>query len=521
MKQKTILNMLGITKVYSNGVVANKGVNFSAYEGEIHALMGENGAGKSTLMKILFGQETLDEGEIFLDNKPIAINSSLVAIEHKIGMVFQHFMLVENLTVMENIMLGMEPKKGIFFDKGKGIKKVEDISEKYNFNINPNEYISNMNVSQKQKVEILKVLIRGAKILILDEPTAVLTPQETDELFEQLLMLKNEGHTIIFISHKLKEIKAICERITIMRNGRSIGTYLLDGMSIDDISRFMVGRDIVTKVEKTKAYPKEVALEAEDVVVVNEEGKVVVNHVSIKVRSGEIVGIAAIEGNGQREFIDYITGLGGGISGIIKINNKQCSGKNPPLLRREKGMVHIPEDRLTYGIAKTMSIKDNFISNRFFHSEYQRGIALDLKKIDKLADELVEDYLVKTDSTNTPVSMLSGGNMQKVVVAREMSTKGIRVIIADQPTRGIDIGAATFIRDKLIKLRDNGIGILLSSADMNEVIELSDKLIVFYEGSITGAFNDLENFDEKILGLYMLGLKQMKKEDIEKVISGE
>lgn len=520
MEAKTILEMKGITKVYPNGVVANKDVNFSAFEGEVHALMGENGAGKSTLMKMLFGQEMPDEGSIFLDGKEVNINSPLAAIQNGIGMVFQHFMLVEHLTVMENIMLGMEPKKGIIFDKEKATKMVEEVSKKYNFNINPNTYISDMNVSQKQKVEILKVLIRGAKILILDEPTAVLTPQETDELFEQLLMLKKEGHTIIFISHKLKEIKSICDRITIMKLGLSVGTYYLEGMTTDDISRLMIGRDVVTSIEKAPAQPREVVLEAKNINVVNDESKLVVDNVSITVHAGEIVGIAAIEGNGQREFIDYLTGLGSAVSGDIVIDGKVSSNKNPALSRRGQGMVHIPEDRLTYGVAKNMSIKDNFISNRYNDPSFQKGLALNTKKIDLLADTLISEYLVKTDSPNTPVSMLSGGNMQKVVVGREMSTEGIRIIVADQPTRGIDIGAATFIRNRLVDLRDEGAAILLSSADMNEVIELSDKLVVFYEGAITGAFDDLEDFNEKELGLYMLGLKQMDASEIERVMHG-
>lgn len=508
MSNDVLLRMENITKVYPNGVVANQGIDFSATKGEIHALMGENGAGKSTLMKVLFGIEQPDIGEIYLDGKEVTIDSPLEAIEMGIGMVHQHFMLVDNLTVMENIILGMEPKKGLFIDAEEARRQVQEVSDKYNFNLNPDSKIMHLNVSQKQKVEILKVLIRGANILIMDEPTAVLTPQETQELFVQLLELKKAGHTIIFISHKLKEITQICDRITIMRAGKGVGSYNIADVDIDKISSLMIGRDFVKDIQKSKAIPKETVLDVNNLSVFDEEGLEVVKGLSLKVREGEIMGIAAVEGNGQRELLDAITGLGLYASGEIRIDNNPEEGSNPPLERRNQGLVHIPEDRFTYGVMSDESVSDNLISNRYNLKEYNNGIFMDAKKLNKLVEELIVEYEVKTDTPKSPVKMLSGGNIQKVVVAREMSFP-MKLLVADQPTRGIDVGTADFIHRRIIELRDEGKAVLLSSADINEVLELSDSLIVMYDGKISGYFKDTTGITEEELGLYMLGLKNM------------
>lgn len=505
--------MENITKVYPNGVVANQNIQFDAKEGEIHALMGENGAGKSTLMKILFGSEQAEGGKIYLHDKEVHIDSPLTAINLGIGMVHQHFMLVDNLTVTENIVLGMEPKKGLFIDLKEAERQVQEASDKYGFDINPTDLISDMSVSQKQKVEILKVLIRGAKILIMDEPTAVLTPQETEEFFDQLLHLKQEGHTIIFISHKLKEIKSICDRITIMRAGKYIGVYEVEDMSTDDISRLMIGRNIDTEIHKTKANPKHTVLDARNIIVVDEKGTEVVRNVNVNVKSGQILGIAAIEGNGQRELLDVITGLRDATLGQIFINGELADGSNATKDRRSRGLVHIPEDRLTFGTMLDESIEDNIIANRYNLKEFNNWRGLDKKKLDDLTEALIVEYHVKTDSPLTPIRMLSGGNMQKVVVAREMSVD-MSVLVADQPTRGIDVGTATFIRDEIVKLRDKGAAVILSSADINEVLSLSDSLIVMYNGAITGYFEDASLLSEEELGLYMLGLKQMDPVEI-------
>lgn len=511
MSETVFLQMKDITKVYSNGVVANDKVNLVCNKGEIHALMGENGAGKSTLMKILFGVEQPTSGKIILNGEEVVINNPLDAIDKGIGMVHQHFMLDENLTVTENIILGIEPKKGLKIDYVQAKQMVLDVAEKYNFDINPDELIMDLDVGRKQKVEILKALIRGAEILILDEPTAVLTPQETKELFVQLESLRDAGHTIIFISHKLNEISQICSHATVMRNGKYVGSEYIADVSIEHLSRLMVGRDVVREVEKSESSPQQIVLSVKDLNVANH-----VNDISFNVRAGEILGIAGVEGNGQREIIDAITGLNNTYTGEITFADVAVDRTNPIKQLRDLGLYHIPEDRMTFGVMIDASIEENLISNVYSSKEYSKGFILDSKKINALSEELIEKFQIKTDSKHTHVRLLSGGNMQKVVAAREMSSD-VKLLVADQPTRGIDIGTATFIHDQIVKMRDENRAILLSSADMNEVLELSDSLIVIYEGKIVAYFKDSSEVSEEDLGLYMLGLKQMSIEEISEV----
>lgn len=510
------IEMKNITKVYPNGIMANQDINLQLDYGEIHALMGENGAGKSTLMKILFGMEQPTSGEILLNGSPLHMKTPIDAIKNGIGMVHQHFMLDEELTVAENIILGMEPTRGLSLDLAKAEEMVNDIAKQYNFNVKPKVKVAELNVSQKQKVEILKALIRGAKLIILDEPTAVLTPQETDELFIQLQRLRDNGHTIIFISHKLKEVKAICTRATVMRAGKSVGSYDLVDTTLEELSRMMVGRDVVREVAKQAVRPKEVVLSVEDLTVIDTESNTVVDQVSFRVRSGEIVGIAGVEGNGQRELIDCVTGLRPEYSGAIRIEGELCPPLNGVKKRRDLGMKHIPEDRFTYGVMSEGSIEDNLIANTFATSEFNRKGLLNQRRIKEFSAGLIQNFQVKTDSEQTPVRMLSGGNVQKVVAAREMSGEA-KILIADQPTRGIDIGTATFIHDRLIEMRDKGTAILLVSADLNEVLNISDSLIVFYDGKISAYFKDASTVTEEELGLYMLGMKQMTEEEISEV----
>ncbi|MCT4595260.1 MAG: ABC transporter ATP-binding protein [Anaeromicrobium sp.] len=507
------LEMDKITKIYPGGVVANYEVDFSVQEGEIHALIGENGAGKSTLMKILFGMEKQTEGKVFLKGKELNMNSSLDALSNGIGMVHQHFMLVPSLSVAENIVLGSEIKKGVFLDKSKAIEHVRQLSEKYNLPVNPKSKIMDISVSNKQKVEILKALYRGAKILILDEPTAVLTPQEIEELFEQLKLLKESGHTIIFISHKLHEIKKLCDRLTIMRDGRSMGVYKVDEVSEDDISRLMVGRDVKLDIEKKEPKAEEVLLNVKDVSYVDEFGKGAVKDVSFSVRRGEIVGIAGVEGNGQSEIIEVITGLKRANKGDVFLKNKNIGKMNIKEIRN-LGMSHIPEDRMHTGIAPNMSVEENFISEKYSSEELtKRGFWLNKNKINNLSRSLIKDFNVKTDSEKSPIKGLSGGNIQKVVVGREFSSDS-DLLIVNQPTRGIDVGAIEFIRKKIVAMRDRGKGILLVSADLNEVMTLSDSLIVMNEGEIAGYFPNSKDVTEEELGLYMLGVKRQEKEEI-------
>lgn len=505
------LEMRGITKVYSNGVVANQNVNFAVNKGEIHALSGENGAGKSTLMKVLFGIEMPDEGDILLNGQSIRIKSPLHAIENGIGMVHQHFMLVESLTVAENMVLGVEPQKTGLIDYKQAVKFTEETAEKYNLPIDPNAVVGELPIGLKQRVEILKALARGVTILILDEPTAVLTPQETEELFRQLKEFRNQGNTIIFISHKLGEIKELCDRITIMRAGRCMGTYDVADVTEQEISRLMVGRDVILKIQKKEADYRENILTVNHLTEKHGE-KVVLNDVSFSVKGGQILGLAGVEGNGQYELVNYLTGRTPVEKGKIFIEGKDLGGKSIRQFR-EEDISHIPEDRMLDGVAKDATIAENIIATKINDRSLNKGLLMDKKAIRDMVDNMIEFYRIKCDSMEQEVGMLSGGNIQKVVVARELASNP-RLVIANQPTRGVDVSAAEFIHDKLLELRDQGNAVFLVSADLNEVMGLSDSLIVMHEGAIVAYFEDSSMVSEQELGMYMLGGKKMTEEEI-------
>jgi putative sugar ABC transporter, ATP-binding protein len=526
-----VLRMEGITKIYGNGILANDSVDFSLREGEIHALMGENGAGKSTLMNILFGMQQPTAGKIILRGKEVQIRSSAEALAMGIGMVHQHFMLVPSLTVTENLILGNAPRKGILIDLAKARQTVVELSQKYHFNLNPDARVKDLSVGSKQQLEILKALYRGAQILILDEPTAVLTPQETEKLFEQLKLLRDNGHVLVFISHKIREVVEICDRVTIMRAGRSVGVYNVHGDEIlgtkditeDEISRLMVGRDAVLEIDKQEVEPGKVVLHAEKVFNVDDEGKVRVNNVSFSVRQGEILGVAGVEGNGQTELIAMLTGMMPMDAGDVKINKKSIKGKSLREIRSDM-LAYIPQDRLTYGVTAGMDIMNNVIPFLMNDRKYVDKGVLKVKKLRELADEAAKDFMVKCDSSDQIVSMLSGGNMQKVVVGRELSSKTrhpVPLVVADQPSRGIDIGATKFIHRKLLEMRSAGTAILLISADLNEILELSDSVIVLYDGQIVGYFPDTRELAEQELGQYMLGIKVQSPEEVKGVCHGE
>lgn len=506
-----LLEMKGITKVYDNGVIANEDINFSLRKGEIHALVGENGAGKSTLMKILFGMEKPTKGQILLNGSEIQMSSSNDAIKYGIGMVHQHFMLVSSFSIAENIVLGMEPKKRVFIDFDEAVNITKALSEKYNLVVEPYEKVDNLSVGMKQKVEILKALYRGAEILILDEPTAVLTPQETKELFEQLKYLKDQGHTIVFISHKLKEVKEISERITIMKKGKTVGTYKTSDVTEEEISKLMVGYQVSSSYDKKDHSFDSSVLKVQDLNYTNEIGKKVLKNVSFSVRAGEILGIAGVEGNGQRELVEIIAGKRES-QNSVKLNGKDIENMSIKEIR-DLGLCYIPEDRMTTGTAVDGSIKDNIISSQYDNKSFNNKLFMDNKKIDSLSDKLIEEFDIKCSGNLQKIRMLSGGNMQKVVVARECFTNPV-FLIADQPTRGVDIGAAKFIKEKLVELRNQGTGVLLVSADLNEVMELSDSLLVMYEGEIVAYFEDVSSITEEELGLYMLGVKCHEEERI-------
>lgn len=507
-----VLSMQNITKIYSDGFVANKNIDFSVRKGDIHGLVGENGAGKSTLMKVLFGQEHPETGKIFFKGKEVSISSPLAALRLGIGMVHQHFMLVPSLTVAENMVFGVEPTKFGFFDYKDAARRTREVAEKFGLPVDPDMKVRDLYVGQKQRVEILKMLLRNVEVLILDEPTAVLTPQETQELFVQLVNLKKQGYTIVFISHKLGEIKQICDRLTVLRDGRSIATVEVDSVSEQDISRMMVGRNAINTVVKTPAKPGEVRLSARHLNYFNAFGKQVIRDISFDLRAGKILGVAGIEGNGQREISEMITGMDRLQSGEIRIGDTLIQGKTVRQIR-EMQLSHISEDRMTYGVAADASIEDNVISDRYYKKGYSRRGFLSRKAIRSETERLIGEFGIKCDGPRAMVKTLSGGNIQKVVAAREFSSTP-RVLIANQPTRGIDVGASELIRGKIVALRDQGAAVLLISADITELMELSDSLIVLCGGQIVAYFESLEGVSENELGEYMLGLKTQSKEEI-------
>lgn len=508
---ESLLEMRGISKVYPNGVVANAGVNFSLREGEIHAVVGENGAGKSTLMKMMFGMEEPSEGEMLLRGEKVRFRSPQDAIDSGVGMVHQHFMLVPSFTVVENMILGMEPRKGLGINRAEAERVTRELSAKYNLHVDPNARVEDLSVGMKQKVEILKALLRGAQILILDEPTAVLTPQETEELFRELKLLKQAGHTIVFISHKLKEVKTLCDRITIMRAGRTEGVFETASVTEQEISRLMVGRDVVLKYDKEKKAKGKPVLAVRDLAYSNAAGKKTLDRVRFAVREGHILGIAGVEGNGQAELVKALTGHLPGATGTIDVAGSAVAGQGIKAVRG-LGVAYIPEDRMRQGAAKEASIADNLISTRYAKKEWNRGPFLDRRRIAQMSKDMIERFKIRCKGPEQEIGMLSGGNMQKVIVARESSASP-RLLIAEQPTRGVDVGAAQLIHQRLLELREQGCAIVLLSADLNEVLELSDSLIVLYNGGVAAYFDDPSGVSEEKLGLYMLGLEQQSEEE--------
>ena len=509
-----VMRMQDITKIYPNGFVANKDITFAVGEHEIHALVGENGAGKTTLMKILFGMEAPQEGKIFINGKEEKIANPLDAIAKGIGMVHQHFMLVPSLTVAENVTLGAEPMKNGLFDFDGAVKATQEIADKYNFNVDALQKVSDLSVGQMQKVEILKALYKGAKLLILDEPTAVLTPQETEELFEQLFKLRDSGVSIIFISHKLEEVMRICSKVTVLRHGRCMGSLDIAGLNEAAISKLMVGRDVVLKIDKEAPKLGKPVVEIQNVVKINSIGKNVLDNVNFTIHEGEVVEIAGVEGNGQTELSEVLAGLSSFASGDIKLNGQSIKGKTVREIR-DQGMAYIAEDRMVEGVAGDMSIKMNIVADRFTKPDFKKGMFMDAKKINDIADQYIKDFEILCDSKDQPVRMLSGGNIQKVVVAREF-TSGANFILACQPTRGIDVGTAEMIRKTIVKKsREEGTATLLISADLNEVLECSDRLLVMRKGKIAAAFPKANEVSEETLGEYMLGVKEMTQEEME------
>ena len=501
--------MLNITKRFP-GIIANDNITLQLRKGEIHALLGENGAGKSTLMSVLFGLYQPEEGIIKKDGKQVRINDPNDANDLGIGMVHQHFKLVECFSVLDNIIMGVEPTKGPFLQKGDARKKVLELSERYGLKVDPDAKIEDITVGMQQRTEILKMLYRDNEILIFDEPTAVLTPQEITELMQIMRNLKAEGKSILFISHKLNEIMAVADRCTVLRKGRYVGTVDTDKTNIDELSAMMVGRNVNFHVEKLPKEPGEVILDIEGMTVASKvHQKNAVTDVSLKVRAGEIVCIAGIDGNGQSEFVYGLTGLEPLVSGHITLCGKDIT-RSSIRERNLAGMSHIPEDRHKHGLVLDYTLEDNLVLQRYFEPQFTNKAGfLRRDNIREYANKLIEQYDVR--SGQGPITMarsMSGGNQQKAIVATEID-KNPELLIAVQPTRGLDVGAIEYIHKQLVAQRDAGKAVLLVSLELDEVMDVSDRILVMYEGEIVGEF-DPKKTTENELGLYMAGAKRME-----------
>lgn len=487
------------------GVLACDHVSFDVRAGEVHALLGENGAGKSTLMKILYGLYHQDEGDIVLNGKVVKIDSPTNAIELGIGMIHQHFMLVDTLTVTENVALGLQSSRGPVLDLDKVAARIRELSAKYGLQVNPNAPVWTLAVGERQRVEIIKALYRGAALLILDEPTAVLTPQEVDELFVILKQMAADGHSLIFISHKLHEVIALCDRITVLRDGKPAGSVANENVTRNALARMMVGRDVLLDRKRAPVTVGDVKLALNNVSALGVTGQPALRDVSLEVRAGEILGVAGVSGNGQRELAEVIAGLRPMTGGAIKMLGKDVSTWSPGE-RTEAGFSYIPEERMHDGVIQQFSVADNLILQDHTRPPFSRGIFLNFKTIAQKSRELVMEYRVKTPSVDTPVKSLSGGNIQKVVMARELA-RDPGVLVAAQPTRGVDIGATEYIHQRLLDQRAHGTATILISEDLDEVLALSDRIAVLYEGRVMGIVQrDATNAEE--LGLMMAGVTE-------------
>jgi simple sugar transport system ATP-binding protein len=505
-----VLELRGITKRFP-GVLANDRVDFDLQRGEIHALLGENGAGKSTLMNILYGLYRPDEGEILLDGRRVSFSSAKQAIEAGIGMVHQHFMLIPVMTVAENVVLGTEPvRSGILLDKAAADRRVADMAKTFHFDVDPEARVENISVGQQQRVEIMKALYRDAGILILDEPTAVLTPQEASDLFEILRTLRREGISIVFISHKLNEVLEIADRITVLRRGKVVEIVPRAGATQEALARAMVGRDVLLRVEKNPAVPGEPLLEVRDLHVKDDRELERLRGVSFKVRAGEIVGLAGVDGNGQTELVEATVGLRRPTSGSVLVGDRDVTGDGTRR-RIDQGVGHIPEDRQKRGLVLDFSLAENLALHAYRKSPESRLGWLLPRRIFARARTLIREFDIRGGGPQTRAAALSGGNQQKVVVAREISADP-RVLVAAQPTRGLDVGAIEYVHRRLVQERDEGKAVLLVSLELEEIRSLSDRILVIYEGQIVGEY--CPETSEEELGLAMTGGRRAEESEV-------
>jgi simple sugar transport system ATP-binding protein len=495
-----LLEMRGITKRYP-GVVANDGIDLEVRAGEIHALLGENGAGKSTLMNILYGLAVPDEGEVLIDGQPVEIDGPNDAIRRGISMVHQHFMLVPVLSVAENILLGDEPMANpILLDRSAASRRIRELGESFGWEVDPDAPVGTLSVGWQQRVEILKALYRQARVLVLDEPTASLTPQETREIFDVLRRLRSEGYAIIFISHKLYEVLEVADRITVIRRGKVVGSRIPSETDEDDLAELMVGREVQLTVDRGESHPGEPLLTVAGLHVKDDRGREVVHDVGFEVRAGEIFGIAGVAGNGQDELVGALVGLRSVASGTVSLGGRNVTGTSPRKLH-QLGVGFVPADRHRFGIVLSFPLTDNLALNEYYHAPFARGMVRDEGEVRRYAERVIGEYDVRTPSATVAAGTLSGGNQQKVVVAREFDGE-LTLLVLDQPTRGLDVGSIEFIHRRAIEKRDAGVAVLLVSAELDEVLELSDRIGVMYRGRIVKVL-DARATNREEVGLLM------------------
>jgi general nucleoside transport system ATP-binding protein len=494
------LEMRGITKRYP-GVVANDAIDLDVRPGEIHALLGENGAGKTTLMNVLYGLARPDEGAILLDGETVHLTGPSDAIDRGISMVHQHFMLVPVLTVAENIVLGTESTTaGVFLDRKETHRRIVELGRRFGFEVDPDAKVGSLSVGWQQRVEILKALYRNAKILVLDEPTAVLTPQETEEIFEVLRRLATAGHSIVFISHKLYEVLEIADRITVIRRGKVVGERIPSETNEEDLAELMVGREVSLTVDRGESHPTDAVLRVTDLVVKDSRGQEAVHGIDLEVRAGEILGIAGVAGNGQDELVEAIIGLRKPGSGRVELGGSDVTGHGPRAIY-EAGVGYVPADRHRFGLVLSFSIADNLVLTAYHRPPFARGLLRNDAAIREAAEEKIAAFDIRTTSADAKAATLSGGNQQKVVIAREFG-RDLRLLVLDQPTRGLDVGSIEFIHRQTIAKRDAGTAVLLVSAELDEIMEISDRIAVIYRGRLV-AVRDARSADKNDIGILM------------------